>query len=538
MTKDANNASPLRIKQDGLRTRYSMRIPSPAVPNPQRTEPRDELSLRPKPLKVRRNTKDSEDPADELMSALDFFKRDEEDAAREAIERATAAEASYDDPAQNQDKTTRRSPFASFKRITSAPFSKGAKGTSKQDTEDNATSPVVSRFMPRSTSSTKPSDHESSMETDSNTQPQLSSPPSAIFRATTLNASNELEFAAVPYDQGYTLTTNNEQTPTPPPKSSRRKPLLPPLDTQNANNGAGGPSENSRAVASSRAALVSSLAEIVSEHRGTIPSGLENSITNFICGINGDENDQPSTPMPQSPSVSQGLISRRLRRRSSSENNGSGIFSPSTKIKSERVTNDSPQVKMIERRHLKENFGVESTKELVAPDEKKPSLRKRIFSRSNTNTANTAQGHVVPETSPADIPTTPVRAPTTTAGPKSPYSAPHHSLHDSLSSPTSTGRGRGYSRVSSVRTGSQPAPGSNWSTDVVSPVLSDASDSAMPSNRLKLEDEAAQKAADKKLANEDYVAYKVCSITRRIVPYSTADTALRQRSSDKRPAPK
>lgn len=507
MTKDANDSSPLRLKQDGLRTRYSIRLPSPAVPNPQRTEPRDELSLRPKPLKVRRNTKDSEDPADELMSALDFFKRDEEDAKREEAERTTIAEASSDDPAQNYNKKTRRSPFASVKRFTSTPFSKGAKGPSKQDTEDKATSPSVSRFMSRSRSSTKPSDHEPSTETDSNTQPQLSSPPSAIFRATTLNASNELEFVAVPYDQGYAVTPNNEQTPTPPPKSSRRKPLLPRLETQNANNSAGDPSESSRAVASNRAALVSSLAEIVSEHRGTIPSRLETSITDFIRDIDDHETDQPSTPMRQSPSIPQGLSSRRLRRRSSSENNGSGSFSPSSKIKIERVTNDSRQVKLIERIHLQENFGVSSTKELVAADQKKPSLRSRIFSRSNTNTTNTAQGHVVPETSPADIPTTPVRAPNTTVGPTSPYSAPHRSFQ--LSSPRSVGRGRGYSRIFNFRTGSQPVPGNSWSTDVVSPVPSDPSDSGMPSNRLKHEDEAAEKAVNKKLAKEEYAAYQV-----------------------------
>lgn len=484
-----------------------MRLPNTAVPNPQRTEPRDELGLRPKPLKIRRNTKDSEDPADELMSALDFFKHDEEDAKREEVERTTAAEASSEDPALKDSKKTRRSPFASVKRFTSASFSKGAKGPSKQNAEDKVTSPSVSRFMSRSTSSTKPLDHESSMETDSNTQPQLPSPPSAIFRATTLNASNELEFVAVPYDQGYTLPPNNEQTPTPPPKSSRRKPLLPRLETQNANNSAGDPSESSRAVTSNRAALISSLAEIVSEHRGTIPSHLETSITDFIREVDDHETEQPSTPMPQSPSIPQGLSSRRLRRRSSSENNGSDSFSPSPKIKSERLTNASRQVKIIEGSHLKENFGVSSTKELIAPSQKKPSLRNRIFSRSNTNTTNTAQGHVVPETSPADVPTTPVRTPNTTVGPRSPYSAPHRSLQ--LSSPRSIGRGRGYSRVSSVRTGSQPAPRSNWSTDVASPVPSDPSDSGMPSNRLKHEDEAAEKAVNKKLAKEEYAAYRV-----------------------------
>jgi len=597
VTKDANN-SPLRLKQDGLRTRYSIRGPSSAVPNSQRTGPQEDLSLRPQPLRVRRNTKDSEDPADEMMSALDFFKRDEEDARREEAERTTAAENSYSNPAQDRDKTTRRSPYASWKkRITSTPFSKGAKGSPKQDAEDTATSPIVPRSMPRSTSSTKPSGRDESIESGSNLQPQLSSPPSAIFRATTLNASNELEFSAVPCDQGHTFTPSVEQTPTPPPKSARRKPHLPPLDTQNANDSAGGPSESSRAIAGDRTARASKLAEIaeiVSKHRGTLPSDLEDSITNFIRDNGGHQTDQPSTPMPQSPSISTGLNSSRLRRRSSSENNASSIFSPSSKkAKSERLTNESPQVKMIERRHLKENFDVLSTKELVAPEEPKPSLRKRIFSRSNTKDISTAQGHNAPETSPADVPATPIRAHNTIIGPKSSDTAPRRNLQDSLSSPTSTGRGRGYSRVSSVRTGSQPAPGSNWSTEVVSPVSSDASgsthirrkevgsgptegaydaaknqstsfssktslgkvsqesssavntpttsrvqsvseatrshgdtsheaiaspipgaindarESGMPSNRLKLEQEAAEKAGDKKLAKEDHVAYQV-----------------------------
>lgn len=464
-----------------------MRLPSSAaVASPQRTEPGNELDLLPKPLRVRGNTKESDDPADELMSALDFFKHDNEDAKREEAECTTTAEASSDDPAQNDHKKTRRSPFASMKRFTSAPFSKGAKGPSKQDTEGKATSPIMTRFMPRSTSSTKPSDHESSMENNPNTLSQLPSPPSAIYRATTLNASNELEFSAVPYDEGYTPIPENEQTPTPtpPPKNPRRKPLLTPLDTQNANIYAGDPSESSRAVAGNGAALASRLTDVVSGYRDTIPSGLENSITDYVRGHTGDENDQPSTPMPQSPSMPQGLSSRRLRRRSSSENNGSGIFSPSAKIKRERVTNASRQVKMIEQQHLKENYGVSSTKELVVQGQKKPSLRDRIFPRSNTNT---------PETSPTDVPTTPVRPRNMSIGPTSPYSAPHRSLQ--LSSPASIGRGRGNSRVSGVRRAS-----------------SDTSDSGVPSNRLKLEDEAAEKAADKKMAKEEHVAYQVSCI--------------------------
>ena len=461
--KEASKSDPFRLKQDGFHTRYSIRVPKSASNNTSSLEPSEESSLRPEPLLVRNNTQSSENATGEQMDLKAFLALDEEAIWRDKVaERAAINEASYTTPVKTRGRTIISSPLTPLRHIASSTFSKGSKTTTNEDKDDKGISPIISKLISRKTSSTKLDDRNTSMQSGSDTSPLVSPPLGSRARATTLDAANELEFKAIAYDTGYTLVHSNEPSIVPPPKSARRKPLLS-VDTENANVGAVNPLWDSPAVTGSTV---------------DVSSSIDRGFDKYFHNAGEEPKGQPSGLMTQSPESSIGQdLGKGKAKRSYSKENISSIFSPdSAKAKPERFTNNSPEVKMIEHFHLKENLGVTSTKQLLGEEVKKASGFKGFLSKFRSAPTGATPAQPSSKDGATDKHLFPFKDDEATAGSYDiSDKAPVESAHDSLMSTSSTKGGPAYSSGSGIYSGSVKNFGEPvYSvTDIISPVTSD-----------------------------------------------------------------
>lgn len=373
------------------------------------------------------------------MTALEFLKDYEEDDRHSEAARAPIAnESSHTTLAKDQGKATSTSHFKKLKRIASAQFTKGSKG-SKQDTDDEVVSPVSSRIISGKSSSYNVVDRDGSMESSMQTESLLSSQPGSEHRSTILSAGNELEAMAIPYGTGYTLTSGSEPTLTPPPKSIKRKPLLS-VNTKDARHGVVNPFLDSLEIAATTSELSSAIYQGFNENFndvGNSQTAKPTSLKTSEWSIGPDSGKDKGKPF-------------------SSKENPPGIFSPApAKTKSERFTNNSPEVKMLERMYLVENFGVTSTKQLLAEDDKKPSGLRALFSRHNSAPVSTIQAQMWPAAGSTTTFAAAVHEGDTTAiAQKTASTTTLCSPRSSLISVKPNGRDRGYSSSSKARTGS------------------------------------------------------------------------------------
>ena len=453
--KEASKSDAFRLKQDGFRTRYSIRVPKSASNNTSSLEPREESTLL-----VRNDTQSSEDATGEQMDLKAFLSLDEEAIWRDKVaEHAALAEASYTTPVKTRGRAIISSPLTPLKHIASSTFSKVPKTTTNEDKDDKGVSPIISKLLSRKTSSTKLNDRNTSMQSGSDTSPLVSPPLGSRARATTLDTANELEFKAIPYDTGYTLVHSNEPSLLLPTKSARRRPLLS-VNTENANISTVNPRWDSPAVTGSTVGVSSS-----------IDTGFDK----YFQDAGEEPKGQPSGLMTQSPEpfIGQDFGSGKTKR-SYSKENISSVFSPDpANAKPERFTNDSPEVKVIERFHLKENLGITSTKQLLGEEVKKTSGIKGFLSKFRPSTTPTR-----PRTKDGatDKHLVPFKDDEATAGSYDiSDKAPVESAHDSLMSTSSTKGGPAYSSGSRLYSGSvqnfgEPAYSV---TDNISPVTSD-----------------------------------------------------------------
>lgn len=370
-----------------------MRVVKPKEESANRPESEEGASLLPQPLSLRTNTAESDDPDNPDMDVLEFLGWLETNAQENnARERATSVA-----KAEELRKALEASPWSAVKQWVKEQKKKKA----KSDGEEKAKSPLLSRIVSRTTSSTKLTGRDSAADSKSNLGAVTPSPAGSIHTASSPLPYGESDLKSTARNQAHPSQSGKEPIFTPPPKSNRRRPSL----FLNTDNGKFSPSLEPQTAT-----------------RGTpgTPGALANARQDadyFSRRENEDQTSQPSTPLSRGRSKSvTSVTDKGKKKRSSSSDFISSVLSfASGKKKPQKYTDDDPEIKMIERMYLKEAFDVDSTKDLIAKDEGKPSPLKALISRPMAAPMNPIQAPsesqiVSTDPSPLSGPAPPVSA--------------------------------------------------------------------------------------------------------------------------------